>query len=816
MSLERLRFLLANNYFIIKTDDVDQVGQASYNKETKILMEEGMISITDPSTIEYLVYKAEDTPPENGGEFQLSVSTSNTILEYSEPDAQTPRPTPKAILKNALTIEKVVLPKISGANQMKLQLSNALSSAVPFAGAIGMATSVVSPVLLYNALGYMAKYFQIIEVLSNIALANADLGILIQSVLGILDALKFPLKLTPDFFWPDYEQASEIYFWKHRHQLTVHERELFILCNEMLMILLYLSSWVIWLFLLCLKSCLSSRKEKSSRNEINKNGKDLVDSFNQLDSESKNKNSEVLNTSFDDLKAQDNDEEEVFRRDNTQLKYEGINLTNLNKNRKHNSNRQDSNSKKMKENSLQKDNPPKNKTQNNNETKNKKKKEKPTKLDEKENLKSVKEKKKGKLAKMISYMQVTKDTLFLMIYFDAQFITNNELLHSDVLLFKDPFSRPAISYTLSVLVLCLMTMDLWWIMGSSFNLSSKIRNNQELTEKDKEYSELFFEDVKTEAGVSPMAMNFNLISMLRFSLYQTIIVSMQLSPNFQTRLLFLLQLIFYVFYLNESRKQGVFESGTTTAKFVIFEGCTLVFTLLCFIFSFENSHSWFSSKVLAWLQILAAVIILISVLIKFLTLVVNIIENVIALIKEKCCGKKKKIEPKDSKEDGKDEEKQNKEELSIRDKNISTGFTIKRMGRRSDKDVQKKLQRDNLGNNLQVEHRLKNKKSEEDSKIKTNSKGNKKEGIVKRSKLAKFFKDIRGAELPEGSHNTNLLKKSKKNIGFRKKIGDLLKKKQPQKGKEKSGYKRRAEEKKEKKKNRSNKQISFSKEGNYL
>ena len=658
-SLDKLTFLIENEYFRITADSLELVGDTKYNKEeANKLTEEGKILVTETNTIEYLVYKAPESPPEGGGEFTLTISSPKTVLEYSPIEQSSSNPTtkPLTVLSKETKSQKVTIPKIEGTQKAKLALSNSLNSSVTTTKYVGGATSVVSPMILYNALGILVKFFQIVEVLSNLALMNTQLGRLITNVIDILGSLKFPIKLPSDFFWPKYQEDSRIYFWKSRHQLSVHERELFILCNETLTILLYLLSWVVWSVLIIFRECLNEKSRNSedqsrplkfdkdrNQNENRRKEERVNSSMNELPvkdypHDSKNPTEKKLTKDVDKLFGMSGyPDEENFRSAEEQEGKSGDQLKDNNEllGLIVNSKRQNSGQGYLPDKENEEFHLIGSKRYKNGFNERVEQKETTAPIVRENQVQST-----TKLQKLINLSKSVKQFLFLMVYFDAQFITINELLHSDLTLFDKIFSRPSLSYFISFVTLCLMTVDLWTTIESAVNLSRKISSHVELTNQEKKDAEQFFDDINTEGKTTSLAMNFNLISILRFTVYQIIIASMQLSPNFQTGLLFILQLIFFVLILNESRKAKIFSNRFIFARVLIFEGCILVFTLLSFIFSFENSHSWFSSSVIAVLQTLAAVLILVSVFVEFLTLVIAVLGKLTEILKEKCSKKK--------------------------------------------------------------------------------------------------------------------------------------------------------------------------------
>ena len=236
-----------------------------------------------------------------------------------------------------------------------------------------------------------------------------------------------------------------------------------------------------------------------------------------------------------------------------------------------------------------------------------------------------------------------KEFLFSFAYFDIQFIALNELLHSDASKIDKLVSRPTLSYFLSFLCLLLLNVDLWLILGRFSKLLAKIKSKSELTMIEEEDKDNYLEDIKDSPELSKAALSFNLASMIRFSVYQLLVASTQLSPNFQTGLLMTLQLVFFIFYALRQVRESMFSNIFIMIKNLVFEFCILVFLLLSFIFSFENSHSWFSAGNLAWLQILAASLLFLSVFVELVTLIVKSILNTVENVKSQFCKPSKKV-----------------------------------------------------------------------------------------------------------------------------------------------------------------------------
>ena len=628
-----LQELIDNKHFSIEAESLDKVGDASYNKTTKLLNENGRVSPTQVNSIEYLVYKAEMIPLEKGGEFSVSVTPNQPNIKYSGGE-----PAALITIEPRQNTQLVSIPPIKGTPmKIKNRYGIALQASVATTKIVGGVLSVASSLICFYSLGFMSRFFQIIEVIINLSLVNTKLGSLIEAVLEILRALKFPFSLPEDLFWPEYVADSHVLFWKDRFKLSVHEKQLFILCNETLMVIVYLLTWVLWLSALAVKRlCCEQRVESAEELKdwvLKSDGQELQDkSQNSLDFFSRDKdqgsrqerglesNSGFVGSSQEDFfkernhgRVDDLDGSSPMRFGLQKRSSMAGSRSSL---RRYFHQKGSLLQKKGRVNSDFEEGRSWN-----------------AEISKKEKIGEVQ---KPKIDKVIKFLEEVKRFFFSFSYFDVQFITFHELLHSDVNRMDGMWSRGAISYTLSFVVLCLMIYDLRWLMDNSTRLIWKKKEQVELTKEEKQEAEFFFEDIKTEPEISFLAMNFNLISMVRFSFYQLIIASVQLSPNFQTGFLLTLQITFFTFYLNKYRKEKFFESWYPFMTFVVIETCILVFLLLSLIFSFENVGLWFTSTITAWLQILAATMILIAAFVEFLTLVLKAAENVIEMIKMRC------------------------------------------------------------------------------------------------------------------------------------------------------------------------------------
>ena len=226
--------------------------------------------------------------------------------------------------------------------------------------------------------------------------------------------------------------------------------------------------------------------------------------------------------------------------------------------------------------------------------------------------------------------------------FDLQFIAFNELLHSDVNKIDRLLSWPTLSYLLSLLCLVLLNIDLLIILRRFSSVVKNFKSKKSLSEIENEDKNYYLEDIKKNPEMSDSALSFNINSMLRFTIFQIFIASLQLSPILQNGFLVLIQLIFVIFYFTKQLGEGIFSSWLIIVKTLIFEVSILIFLVLSCLFSFETSHSWFSAENLAGFQTLAVVMILLSIFVEFITLVVKVVARLIETLKKESKFRKKK------------------------------------------------------------------------------------------------------------------------------------------------------------------------------
>ena len=607
-----LQYMIDYGHFLITASTLEFVGNATYDTSTRRLLEKGQVSKNSTRTIEYLVYRAPDVPISDQ-KYKTTVSLNNSVINYEQVSATSTKP--NLILQNQSKLEEVVIPEVSTSQVTKAEIGKALNNTVTATKAVGTTTSIISSVLLFNSLAILAKLFQVIEFLLNLSFVNAKLGILMENVVSTLRSLKFPIKLPSDLFWPDYEEAAKDLFWKNRYKISKYEGEPFILCNETLVVMLYLLSWIVLLVLLGVEAC---REEGEALNE---DGLTKIKKTAKID--------KILGGGLSGEKKNYKITPQAMRRRGRQTINAGRSI--FQKNSNFGGLRDEEREKSMSQNKNQEKDTKKSREMNfTNGTK------------EVVSLKNGSESnKKSTLKKALNTSRQVKEFLFLFGYFDIQFITFNELLHSDVTKIDKLVSRASLSYFLSFVCLMLLNTDLWIVINRSYTMIKKLKAKKELSELEEEDKDTYLEDIKDEEKISKQSMFFNLISMVRFSVFQLIVISMQVSPNLQTGSLLVLQVIFFGYYVMRSAMEKFQSNIFLFVKFFVFEGSVTMFLMISFVFSFENSESWFSDTFLAWFQILAAALIFLSVFAELLTLVIKVILNTIENIKEKCCKKEK-------------------------------------------------------------------------------------------------------------------------------------------------------------------------------
>ena len=544
------------NYFTIKASNKTLLAKVEHKSSTEtgdfMVTEKLQIYKDSPNSLSITIYRAIEIPP-SGTSFEITVSANRSTLKFPKNSTTN---TPILLLNNKTQSTIIQLPVLAQSEVAKAKVAAVFNSSKGATQVAGAAIPTISTILLFNVIGILIKFFQIIEVLLNLALINSKLGPLIESVIEVLRTLKFPIKLKKDFFWKDYKTQARRLFWRYRFKLTIYEGDLFILCNETLFVLLYITSWLLYSIfegIWAIDKYLNREAEEKKEALIRKKKNLVIASLNKR-----------INYKKEDHKKEAGEE-----------------------------------------------------------------------LEE-----------ETKIERLIRWSQQFKEFFFSFAYFDIQFITFNELLHSDVTKFRGAGSIEAISYMLSFLVLTLTILDLKNYLETSVRLSRKVAAGKELTKSEVLKSSFFLEDIKVDQKVPLTSLLFNLASMIRFSVYQVIIASFQLTPNFQTGLLLLLQIAFMVYYGRNYCRDKFISSCVCLMRVIAFEVCILLFLGLGFIFSFEKSQSWFSASILGWLQILAAALILMSVFVEFIYMVCKMVQNFYEMIfgKGKKGGIKKKVE----------------------------------------------------------------------------------------------------------------------------------------------------------------------------
>ena len=254
-------------YFLIEASSLDYVGTAFYDEKTRRLQEKGTISQNSTNTIEFLVYRAQDVPLSKKN-YNLSIHLNNTVIRYHQKSGSSVEP--MLIINNTTRRVQVEIPTLAVSQTTQSTIIDTVESSVSSIRAIATILFIASSVLLCNSLSVLAKMFQVIEFLLNLSFINSNLGQLMEKIIKVLRALKFPIRLPTGLFWPDYEKAADTLFWKWRFKITKYEKQLFILCNETLIVLLYIFFWIIWLVLACLNFNTKKKKMAEKNNSLRK------------------------------------------------------------------------------------------------------------------------------------------------------------------------------------------------------------------------------------------------------------------------------------------------------------------------------------------------------------------------------------------------------------------------------------------------------------------------------------------------------------------------------------------------------------------
>ena len=614
-----LQLMIDYGFFKIKADSLRRVGKARYRRKDNSLLERGTVSTRFNNSLEYLVHKGNISEPITG-EFTLEVSVNNTAIRYQEPtsDGST---SPSLILLNRTRSQLVILPKISFVKRLRHSLIKRVNNSLDFIRVVGASNAIISSIFLSNFLGAVVRFFQIVEILINLSLVNSRLGVLMEFVMEVLRALKFPLRVSGDMLWPEYKKAADQLFWKYRFKLTLFEKELFVLCNELFVVVLYLASLVVWLIVwgienLCCASLVRGGKKSDRTKNILKNEQQDERKIKRTRKQFKTRSyyrkqirrpqrarekSILVNTAEEDIRSSRSG---TYHRKTVKS-----------------SQPETTNSKRG-------ENIP----------------ESPKAVERKqgkgESMK-LKEEELGRKSKVILVASYLKEAIFLFAFFDIQFIVSHELLHSDLSAVTqegDHLLRSRLSYTLSVICLTLILIDLLLYTIKFWRIVKRVKRGHHLTENDKIDAEFMLEDLKVDPKVTTIpALSFNMVSVFRFSLYQIVVVSLQLFPEVQTGSLFVFQLLFFVYYSVHYKKHKFFKSCYMFIKHLIFEGCILLFLLIAFVFSFKNDDEWMNKDFVIWIQITAAGLIVTCVLIESLTLICKLTKNLFDVISRCCC-----------------------------------------------------------------------------------------------------------------------------------------------------------------------------------
>ena len=201
-----LQFMLEYGFFTIKADSLEKVGKARYSPQDRSLVERGQVSTRFNNSLEYLVHKGNISKLMTG-EFNIEVTVNNTAIRYRlEPNGSA---SPSLILLNRTRAQLVILPEITFVEKLRHNLVKRLNNSLEIIRKAGASNAIISSIFLSNLLGVLVRFFQIAEVLINLSLVNSRLGILMEFIMEVLRALKFPLKLPKDLLWTGYRDAAD-------------------------------------------------------------------------------------------------------------------------------------------------------------------------------------------------------------------------------------------------------------------------------------------------------------------------------------------------------------------------------------------------------------------------------------------------------------------------------------------------------------------------------------------------------------------------------------------------------------------------------
>ena len=209
----------------------------------------------------------------------------------------------------------------------------------------------------------------------------------------------------------------------------------------------------------------------------------------------------------------------------------------------------------------------------------------------------------NKSGKVIGVLAFTYQILIGMVFYDFQMICSTEVAFFNYSRIRQESAKYLFSLMLSVFILVLIIRDF-------FQAYSVIRRR--LLKKD---IKLFTnERMVLERYTEGVNMNYTgihnyiiLIGNMRFFLIQIIISSLQLLNRTQALLVMIINLCFFVFFINVVCSSLALSSTLMLAKECIKEGCIMVVLLTITLFSFTEKSGFSSSVYYQVIEILAVV-----------------------------------------------------------------------------------------------------------------------------------------------------------------------------------------------------------------
>ena len=131
-----------------------------------------------------------------------------------------------------------------------------------------------------------------------------------------------------------------------------------------------------------------------------------------------------------------------------------------------------------------------------------------------------------------------------------------------------------------------------------------------------------------------------LIDNVRFFVIQLIIASLQLLNRTQALVVFLLNLVYFIYFMVLVIKKPIFSSKLIKIKMVVLECCVMVLILTITVFSFAESPDFSSSDLYKGIELLSILSILGAIGSEFMVMATNIASD----IKNWCSKKKDKKE----------------------------------------------------------------------------------------------------------------------------------------------------------------------------